>query len=138
MRIRDKIKELKKYLAEYSGLKPHSVDEFIGSLEKKATGERYFEKIVECATDLAFLVISQNKLEEPTDDLSAFQVLFTSKIISQPVCEALKHAKSMRNFIVHNYGEVKGETVFNALDTELPRDITAFVREIETYLQSRS
>src|SRR3989338_10525213 len=120
IRIRDKIKELSRYLEEYSNLKPHSAKEFERSLENKAVGERYFEKIVECATDLAFLVISQNKLQEPTNDLSTFEILLTAGAISKKTCEMLKEAKSMRNRIVHNYGDINEEIVFNALDEELP------------------
>lgn len=134
IRINDKIKELTRYLEEYSSLKPHSAKEFKGSLENKAVGERYFEKIVECATDLAFLVINQNKLQEPTDDLSTFEILLAAGAVSKKTCEMLKQAKSMRNLIVHNYGEVKGEIVFNALDEELPRDIGNFISEIENYI----
>ncbi len=137
IRIRDKIKELERYLEEYSELKPHSTKEFEASLENTAVGERYFEKIVECATDLAFLVISQNKLQEPTDDLSAFEILLAAGAISKTTCKALKQAKSMRNRIVHNYGNVKGEIVFNALDEELPRDIGNFISEIENYLEKK-
>lgn len=134
IRIRDKIKELQKYLDEYSKLKPGSVEEFEGSLENKAVGERYFEKIAECATDLAFLIITKNKLQEPTNDLNALEILLSSGTITKKTCESLKQAKSMRNRIVHNYGDVKGEIVFKALVEELPRDIENYIEEIENYL----
>ncbi|MFH1246987.1 MAG: HepT-like ribonuclease domain-containing protein, partial [Candidatus Micrarchaeota archaeon] len=67
----------------------------------------------------------------------AFEILLSAGAISRKTCEALKQAKSMRNRIVHNYGDVKNEIVFNALNEELPRDIENLISEIEKYLENR-
>jgi len=82
-RIEDKISEINKFLEELESIIPSSFEEYRSSLEKKAACERYVEKIVEAATDLAFLIIKDRKLRIPQDDADAFNVLLDSKIIDK-------------------------------------------------------
>ncbi len=130
MYLREKLKELKKFVKEYAGIAP-SFDVYISSLTEKAAGERYFEKIVECATDIAILVAKEHKLERPEDDTAAFETLAQHKLLTLETIEAMKNAKSMRNFIAHRYGQVNDEKVYKALTKQLPKDMHKFIKEVE-------
>ena len=71
-RIKDKITQIEEYLSDLSESVPETLEEYKINQEKKAACERHFEKIVEATTDLAFLIIKQNKLKIPEDDVGAF------------------------------------------------------------------
>jgi len=126
-RIEDKISEINKFLEELESIIPSSFEEYRSSLEKKAACERYVEKIVEAATDLAFLIIKDRKLRIPQDDADAFNVLLDSKIIDKDLAAKLKNAKGMRNIISHQYGNIDDEIVFESIAKELGRDVGEFI-----------
>ena len=126
-RIEDKISEINKFLEELESIIPSSFEEYRSSLEKKAACERYVEKIVEAATDLAFLIIKDRKLRIPQDDADAFNVLLDSKIIDKDLAAKLKNAKGMRNIISHQYGNIDDEIVFESIAKELGRDVREFI-----------
>ena len=123
-RIKDKIKEIELFLDELSEISPPSFEDYKSSLEKKAACERYIEKIVEAATDLAFFVIKEKRLDIPKDDLDAFNILLKNNIVSEGLAAKLKSAKGMRNILAHQYGAIDDEIIFNSIKEELGRDIT--------------
>ena len=130
MRINDKIGEIESYLAELSGIMPKAIKEYREN-KTKAACERYFEKIIEAAVDLAFLIIKDRKLKIPEEDKEAFDILAGEKIISVQLAEKLKDAKGMRNIIAHEYGSIDDEIVFHSITEELEEDAREFVREIK-------
>lgn len=126
-RINDKIKEIDEFLGQLKEMIPHNLEEYKSNLEKKAACERYIEKIVEAAVDLAFFAIKIKKLEIPEDDADAFNILLKNKIINNELAEKLKNAKGMRNIITHEYGKIDDEIVFNSITEELEKDVSEFV-----------
>ena len=130
-RIKDKILDIEKYLEELEGIIPNTFGEYDGSIEKKAAGERYFEKIVEAVVDLAYLIIRKKQFNMPESEDQAFVILENKNIISQKLSKNLQNAKSMRNFIIHRYAEINNELVFNAISEELEKDIKEFVEIIK-------
>lgn len=66
--------------------------------------------------------------------MQAFKILSENKIISPELSERLQDAKSMRNIIAHEYGEVDDEIVFNSLKEELVKDVSAFVKLVKESL----
>ena len=130
-RIRDKIKEIEKYLQELSEITPNSLEEYKQSFKTKAACERYSEKIICAIIDLAFLVIKEKNLKIPDEDKEAFDILFENKIISEKLAERLKDAKGMRNIISHQYGKVDDEIVFDSITEQLPEDALEFIKQIQ-------
>lgn len=126
-RVADKINEMISYLDELQEIAPATLEEYKESLEKKAACERYVEKIVEAATDLAFFVIKLKKLKVPEDDSNAFTILCESKIIDNDLATRLRNAKGMKNIIAHQYGKIDDEIVFDAVTEELEKDMQDFI-----------
>lgn len=137
-RIKDKIQEIKKYLEEFDTIIPESFESYESDLKEKAACERYFEKIIESATDLAFLTIKYKKLAVPDDDKAVFESLKEKKILSEITSKKMQEAKGMRNLIVHQYGDVDDEIVFHTITEELFLDINQFIAEIEKDLNNQS
>ena len=128
-RIKDKIDEIKIYIKELQSIIPDTLEEYKSSVEKKAACERYVEKIVEAATDLAFLLIKIKKLRIPEDDIDAFNILQENNIIGEKLTKKLKNAKGMRNIIAHQYGNIDDQIIFESITNELQKDIKEFLRE---------
>jgi len=133
-KLNSKTEEIKKYLSEIKDIAPHKFEEYKSNIEKKAACERYFEKIIEAVTDLAFLVIKTKKFEIPEDDLDAFNILLENKTISKTIADKLKDAKKMRNFIAHQYGKIDDKLVFDSITKELNKDVNDFIKEVKKCL----
>lgn len=136
-RIKDKIEEIEKFLQELSEIIPDNLENYKEDFKAKAACERYAERIIGGITDLAFLVIKEKKYLSPESDLHAFEILSKNKIISVEFSEKLQDAKSMRNIIAHEYGEVDDEIVFNSLKDELEKDVKEFIGCIKINLETK-
>jgi len=134
-RIEDKINEINGFLEELKEIIPSNFEEYKSSIEKKAACERYVEKIVEAATDLAFLTIKNRKLKIPEDDIDAFNILLENKIIDENLASKLKNAKGMRNVISHQYGKIDDKIVFEAITEELDKDVKNFIEQIKNTIK---
>jgi len=126
-RIKDKITQIEEYLSDLSESVPETLEEYKINQEKKAACERHFEKIVEATTDLAFLIIKQNKLKIPEDDVGAFEILFNEGIITETLAKSLQNAKRMRNVLAHLYYSIDDERVFYSVSSELGKDANEFI-----------
>ena len=129
-RINDKIEEVEGYLIELENEVPDDLEEYIENRRVQLICERLFEIISEGFVDLAFIFIKENKLEMPSDDEGAFDVLIENKIISSELGKRLQDARRMRNVIAHKYGVINNELVYNSIKYELPRDIRDFIKGI--------
>ena len=133
-RINDKIDEINGYLRELAEIVPANLEEYKSSNLTRAACERYAEKIIEAATDLAFLVIKIKKFEIPEDDTDAFSILLENKVIDNALAEKLKDAKRMKNIISHLYGKVDDGIVFEAITEQLKKDVKEFVWEVKKFI----
>lgn len=136
-RIDDKIREVETFVEELAQIKPLSLEEYKANFEKRAACERYAEKIPEALSDVAFLAIGYLGLAEPKSDKEAFEILAASKVISPQQANRLQDAKGMRNIIAHEYGKVNDEIVFEAIATELERDVQEFLKSITAKLEEK-
>jgi len=134
-KLYDKIEDIRKYLAELEKIVPSSFREYDSSLEKKAACERYFERIVEAAIDICFMVIKTKNLQLPEDDLGALAILEKNKIIDPKLSAKLKDAKRMRNIIIHQYAKIDDKLVFQSIKEEIDVDINQFLKEVKKCLK---
>jgi len=134
-RIKDKIKEIEQFLDELIKIRPNNLKSYSKDFMKKAACERYAERIIEATNDLAFLVIKDQKLEFPEEDVQAFDIISDEKIIKPGLAVKLKDAKRMRNILAHEYGKVDDEIVFHAIKEELEKDIKEFVKSVKKVIK---
>lgn len=129
-RINDKIKEIEESLAELEEIIPDSFEAYNDN-KTKAACERYFERIVEAAVDLAFIIVRERSLKLPEEEKEVFDSLVKAKIITSEVAARLRNAKGMRNVIAHQYGQIDDELVFESLKNELVNDIKDCIKQIK-------
>ncbi len=130
-RIAEKVRELEKYLEEFSQLKIPDFKEYENDFKIKAISERYFEKIIEVIIQLTLYIIRLKKLESPESEEHAFRILAKNKIISEDLSIRLHDAKDMRNIVIHNYSKVEDSVVYKAITEEIVKDAEEFLKEVE-------
>ena len=127
-RINDKINDLERSLNELFGFFPKNIRDYKDNLRDKAASERYFEKIIENIIELAILIIKEKDLETPEDEDNCIKILSKNNLIPENLADKLIEAKGMRNIIVHQYGEIDDEIVFDAINKELKTDVEEFLK----------
>ena len=128
-RILSKIGEMDNYLDELEGIIPKNFDEYKNSIKEKRACERLLQILMESVMDICNLVVSGLKLGLPSDEDDIFKKLESKKIISGKTAEILKNMKGFRNILVHKYGILKDELVFEMLSEKLD-DFEKFKKEI--------
>jgi uncharacterized protein YutE (UPF0331/DUF86 family) len=128
-RIVSKIRELDSYLDELEAILPKSYEEYSKDSEKRRACERLLQISVECLIDIYYILGSSLKIEIPSDEEDIISTLKNKKIISSSLAELLIEMKGFRNILVHKYGVVDDEQVYEIL-TEKIEDFEKFKQEI--------
>lgn len=127
-RVLAKIDELEGYLRELEQVKPVSLEEY-KKIEKKRSSERLLQLSIECMIDICALMVTGLRLGLPSEEDDLFERLEQAGIISPLMKETLRKMKAFRNILVHEYGRIDDELVYEILQNKL-NDFEAFKREI--------
>jgi uncharacterized protein YutE (UPF0331/DUF86 family) len=127
----DKIIEIEEYLGSLEEFLPSCLKDYLSDKKTKAACERYFEIIIESVIDLVFLIIKESNFRSPDSDRDALLILAENKIITEELSEQLGNAKSMRNIVIHEYGNIDDELVFETLKNKFTIDIKKFLENIK-------
>jgi uncharacterized protein YutE (UPF0331/DUF86 family) len=136
-RIDEKIEQINVFMEELFDFVPKDLEleDYKNDGKTKAICERYFEKIIEAAEDLAFLIMKYKDLKRPEYENEIFDILHKSNIISDILAKRLKDAKGMRNFIVHQYGKIDDVLIYHAIFEELEKDINEILNNIKEVIK---
>lgn len=133
-RIFSKIDEMENYLSELGEIDLVDFEDYSKSVEKKRASERLLQITVEAVLDVCNLIVSGLKLGIPSDEEEVFEKLEKRKIISKKVKNILNDMKGFRNILVHKYGTLDDEIVFEILNERL-EDFERFKKEILGFLK---
>lgn len=128
-RILSKIDELDQYQKELKEDLPGTLEDYKDSRRKY---ERLLHLSIETVVDISTLILKQEGLGAPSDEESVFDKLVEGKVFDPGFGAKLKNMKSFRNILVHRYGEINDEEVFQKLD-EL-EDFSEFRQNVIEYL----
>lgn len=112
-RILVKLDQLNQYLSEIREDPPQDMEEY---RDQRRKFERLLHLSVETVIDISSLVLKREGVGVPSDEESVFDKLIEGGVYSEQLGEVLKDMKGFRNVLVHRYGEVNDEEVFNHLD----------------------
>ena len=133
-----KIEQTQTYLEQLFDIVPKSFEEYEKDFKTKNACERLFQKIAEAVVDISFLFTRLKKYPFPDEEDDIFDILANKRVISMELAKKLKGAKSMRNIIVHEYGEVDDAKVFDAIKEEFEKDISKFIQFIDNNLNEEN
>ena len=127
-RVLAKIDELEGYLREIEQVKPTSLEEY-KKIEKKRSCERLLQLSIECMIDICALMVTGLRLGLPSEEDDLFERLEQARIISPIMKETLRKIKAFRNILVHEYGRIDDQLVYEVLQSRL-NDFVTFRCEI--------
>jgi uncharacterized protein YutE (UPF0331/DUF86 family) len=132
-RVLAKLDELDGYVGELRTIAPTSLEKY-SRIEKKRSCERLVQMAVEATLDACAMLVTGLRLGLPGEEDDLFEKLARRGAISAEMAETLKRMKGMRNILVHEYGRIDDELVFETVRDRLG-DFAAFRREIVDFLR---
>jgi uncharacterized protein YutE (UPF0331/DUF86 family) len=135
-RLLAKLDELDGYLRELRAIAPVRLDEYRG-IEKKRACERLVQISVEAIIDVCAQVVAGRRLGLPGEEDDLFEKLLRHGVISESMAGTLRRMKGLRNLLVHEYGRVNDQVVFETIQQRLG-DCEAFKGEILAFLRNTS
>ena len=127
--IEDKLKRLEENLRSLSLIKAEYTLQDIQNNKIDEWGLRYglFESI-QLIIDIACSIVTQKNLGIPKNYSDCIQFLITNKFLNKDLGERIKSAVGLRNLLVHEYGIVDINKLYEYLDNI--QDIRNFAVQI--------
>jgi len=131
-RLLAKIDELDGYLKEIQEISPEDFEEY-KKIEKRRACERLLQVSIESMIDICAIIVSGLRLGLPAEEDDLFDKLEQAGIVSPLMAANLKKMRGFRNILVHEYGRINDELVYNMLKTQM-NDFYEFKKEILNYV----
>jgi len=112
---------------------PKNYEDYANSIEKKRACERLLHISIKCVIDICTLIVRGLKLGLPRSEEDLFEKLEKKNIITKEMKDKLRTMRGFRNILVHKYGEVDDEIVFNTLRNI--DDFRKFRKEVISFLE---
>ncbi len=127
-RVLAKLDEMHGYVEELRTIAPASLDDYRRVPVKRAS-ERLLQIAVECVIDVCQLLVSGLRLGLPGDEEDLFEKLEAAGVFPTETIQTLRRMKGCRNILVHEYGRVSDEIVFETIRSGVG-DFEAFARAV--------
>jgi uncharacterized protein YutE (UPF0331/DUF86 family) len=127
-RILAKLAELDGYLRELDSIRPATREQF-RAIETKRACERLLQISIETVVSVCQLFVTGQRLGLPSEENDIFEKLVRASVISSDLATTLHRMKGFRNILVHEYGDIEDDLVFQFLTTRTG-DFLLFRREI--------
>ena len=117
-RVLAKLDEIDGYLIELRQVAPQTLEEYRHT-EKKRSCERLVQIAVECVIDICQLFVSGLRLGLPGGEDDLLEKLELRGLFSAEMITAVRRMKGCRNILVHEYGRVSDEIIFDTVRNRL-------------------
>ena len=132
-RVLARLDDLDGFLRELRSIAPRSLDEYLKT-EKKRACERLVQVSVEALIDVCALLVSGLRLGIPGEEDDLLERLAHAGVLSAATAQTLRRMKGLRNLLVHEYGRVNDQIVFETIRDRLT-DFDTCTREIFDFLR---
>ncbi|MDP2626193.1 MAG: DUF86 domain-containing protein [Candidatus Rokubacteria bacterium] len=132
-RVLAKLDELDGYLRELRAVAPERFEDYQRT-EKRRACERLIQIALEAVIDVCSLLVVGLRLGLPGEEDDLFEKLARHGSISASMAATLRRMKGLRNILVHEYGRVNDEIVFETVRGRL-EDFDTFRAEIIAFLK---
>lgn len=127
-RVLAKLDEMRGYVAELRTIAPATIDEY-RRIETKRACERLLQIAVECVIDVCQLLVAGRRLGLPSAEDDLFDKLEGAAILTPETARIVRRMRGCRNILVHEYGRVSDEIVFESIGSNLG-DFDAFEHDV--------
>lgn len=132
-RVLAKLDEMRGYVAELRAIAPANLSEYRRIGTKRAC-ERLVQIAIECVIDVCQLLVSGRRLGLPAEEDDLFDKLEAAGVLTSETAGVVRRMRGCRNILVHAYGRVSDEIVFETIDSRLG-DLDAFERDVLSSLR---
>ncbi len=132
-RILVKLDEIDGYLRELDDVVPASVEEYRESAVKRRASERLLHLAIEGTIDICAMLVKELRLGVPGKEEDLFDKL-SGRVLSAEMADMLREMKRFRNVLVHRYGTIDDEKVYNILSKRLV-DFEDFKKQVTGFLK---
>jgi uncharacterized protein YutE (UPF0331/DUF86 family) len=129
-RINQKLRELETYIEELNDFLPDSKESFMKSIEKRRSIERELQIMIDCVIDICFLLIKELHKGLPVNEQTVFDILKDNLTN----IKNLKKMRGFRNVLVHRYGAVDNELVYQFIHDDLG-DFDIFISDVQKLIK---
>jgi uncharacterized protein YutE (UPF0331/DUF86 family) len=134
-RVLAKLDELDGYLGELRSVAPAGFEEY-RQVEKKRACERLLQVSIEAVIDTCALLVTGLRLGLPGEEDDLFEKLAERGVVSSSLARTLRRMRGLRNLLVHEYGRINDEVVFETTRQRLG-DFDAFKGEVLAFLRGQ-
>ena len=127
-RILAKLDEMRGYVAELRTIAPSNLEEYQRIATKRAC-ERLLQIAVECVVDVCQLLVSGLRLGLPAEEADLLDKLEEAAVLTRETTDMLRRMRGCRNILVHEYGRVSDQIVFETVRNRLG-DFDRFAGEV--------
>lgn len=117
-RVLAKLDEMDGYLGELRSILPPDLQAY-RTVEKRRACERLLQVSVECALDVCHQLVAGRRLGLPGAEEDVIDKLESAQLLASDTVATLRRMKGCRNILVHEYGHVLDELIFEAVTTRL-------------------
>ncbi len=135
VRILSKLDRMKKYVEELQSMLPDQ-EEYQQDLIRRRACEKTIEVAIESLIDVCAMIVSAQQFGLPENEEDIFDILIEKRVLNSKFGEKLKDMKGFRNILIHRYGHVDDEMVYNNLSSCI-NDFYEFEKYIKLYLQDQ-
>lgn len=132
-RVLAKLDEMRGYVMELRTIAPATLDGY-RRIETKRACERLLQIAVECVIDVCQLLVAGRRLGLPAEEDDLFDKLEAAGILTPDTTIMVRRMRGCRNILVHEYGRVSDEIVFETIQSRLD-DFDAFECDTKSALR---
>ena len=132
-RVLAKLDELDGYLRELRAVAPERFEDYQRT-ETRRSCERLIQISLGAVIDVCSRLVVGLRLGLPGEEDDLFEKLALEGAVSGSMAATIRRMKGLRNLLVHEYGRVNDEIVFETVRGRLG-DFDAFKREVLAFLR---
>lgn len=106
------------YLRELRAILPASLEDY-RRIEIRRSCERLLQITIESVIDICNLFVTGRRLGLPSEEDDLFDKLEQAKVLRPETVSLLRRMKGCRNILVHDYGRIDDQIMFEIVTTRL-------------------
>lgn len=134
-KLSEKMIKIDEFLELLQEISATPLEDFLKNKILVGSAKYYLQVSIECCLDIANHIIAAEQFRAPKDYSDSFTVLEENSVIAPALGMNLRKMAKFRNRLVHLYGEIDDEYVFNFITEDL-KDIQVYKSAItDRYLR---
>jgi uncharacterized protein YutE (UPF0331/DUF86 family) len=118
-KITDKFGQLDEFLSILKGMRKTPLDKFLKDKILIGSAKYYLQVSIEYCLDIANHIIAAEGFRAPKDYADSFKVVEEQGVFNEKLGMKLRQMAKFRNRLVHLYGEIDNEHVYDFVKTDL-------------------